>query len=107
MNLQHQSTQSQDLEDNRAFPQTSLPVAGVGQERAQRRSRRSDHGKAWLIKKMEQEAGTIHLTRFEWLSMVWSIANLLAFRPDYFPPVVSIGRLSAEHNVAVAFSVER
>jgi hypothetical protein len=31
--------------------------------------------------------------------LVWSIAYILAFRPDYFPPVVSIGRLSAVHNV--------
>jgi hypothetical protein len=32
--------------------------------------------------------------------LVWVIAYLLSFRPDYFPPVVSIGRLSAQHNVA-------
>lgn len=31
--------------------------------------------------------------------LAWSISYLLAFRPDYFPPVVSIGRLSAVHTV--------
>ena len=31
--------------------------------------------------------------------LAWSIGYLLAFRPDYFPPVVSIGRLSAVHTV--------
>jgi hypothetical protein len=32
--------------------------------------------------------------------LVWGIAYLLAFRPGYFPPVVSVGRLSAVHNAA-------
>lgn len=31
--------------------------------------------------------------------LAWSISYLLAFRPDYFPPVVSIGRLTAVHTV--------
>lgn len=31
--------------------------------------------------------------------LAWSISYLLAFRPGYFPPVVSIGRLTAVHTV--------
>jgi hypothetical protein len=31
--------------------------------------------------------------------LAWSISYLLAFRPDYFPPLVSIGRLTAVHTV--------
>jgi hypothetical protein len=36
--------------------------------------------------------------------LAWSISYLLAFRPDYFPPVVSIGRLSAVHAVGAVGS---
>jgi hypothetical protein len=41
--------------------------------------------------------------------LAWTMSYLLDFRPDYFPPVVSIGRLSAVHEVgafgcAVAFA---
>lgn len=32
--------------------------------------------------------------------IAWIVSYLLNFRPDYYPPVVSIGRLSAEHNLA-------
>jgi hypothetical protein len=32
--------------------------------------------------------------------IAWVVSYLLDFRPDYYPPVVSIGRLSAEHNLA-------
>lgn len=31
--------------------------------------------------------------------LAWSISYLLAFRPDYFPPVVNVGRLTAVHTV--------
>jgi hypothetical protein len=30
--------------------------------------------------------------------IAWSISYLLSFRPDYFPPIMSIGRLSAVHS---------
>jgi hypothetical protein len=32
--------------------------------------------------------------------IAWSVSYLLSFRPDYFPPIVSIGRLTAVHTVA-------
>jgi hypothetical protein len=32
--------------------------------------------------------------------IAWSVSYLLSFRPDYFPPIVSIGRLSGVHSVA-------
>lgn len=31
--------------------------------------------------------------------LAWSMSYLLDFRPDYYPPVVSVGRLSAVHEV--------
>jgi len=31
--------------------------------------------------------------------LAWSMSYLLHFRPDYYPPVVSVGRLSSEHEV--------
>ena len=32
--------------------------------------------------------------------IAWSISYLLSFRPDYFPPIISIGRLTAVHSGA-------